>query len=54
VDWTPEKMAALGEGAFRAAAQLGTDAVRPITLIGVSALGEPDLLVEIDAIAVLP
>ena len=54
VDWSPEKMAALGEGAFRAAARLGTDAVRPITLIGVSALGEPDLLVEIEAVAVLP
>ncbi len=54
VDWSPEKMAALGEGALRAAMRIGTDAVRPITLIGVAALGEPDLLVEIEAVAVLP
>jgi enamine deaminase RidA (YjgF/YER057c/UK114 family) len=53
VDWAPEKMALFGEGAMRAAADLGQ--VTPaITLIGVTALGEPDLLVEIDATAVLP
>ena len=34
-------------------ASLGIDVVKPITLIGVSALGEPDLLVEIEATAVL-
>ncbi len=54
VDWKPEKMAALGEGVGRAAARLGADPVRPVTLIGVAALGEPDLLVEVDATAVLP
>jgi enamine deaminase RidA (YjgF/YER057c/UK114 family) len=54
VDWQPEKMAALGEGAGRAAARLGIDPVRPITLLGVTALAEPDLLVEIEAVAVLP
>jgi len=32
----------------------GVDPVRPVTLIGVAALGEPDLLVEVDATAVLP
>lgn len=53
VDWSPEKMAALGEGVGRVAGELGIDPVRPITLIGVAALGEPDLLVEVDAIAVL-
>jgi enamine deaminase RidA (YjgF/YER057c/UK114 family) len=53
VDWTPDKMAAFGEGAMRAAARLGVNPVKPVTLIGVAALGEPDLLVEIDAIAVL-
>ena len=53
VDWSPEKMAALGEGMMRAAASLPIDPVRPITLIGVAALGEPDMLVEIEAIAVL-
>ena len=54
VDWQPEKMAALLDGAGRAAARAGVDPVRPITLIGVAALAEPDLLVEIDATAVLP
>jgi enamine deaminase RidA (YjgF/YER057c/UK114 family) len=54
VDWTPDKMAALGEGVGRAAQRGGIDTVRPITLLGVAALAEPDLLVEIEAIAVLP
>ena len=36
------------------AARLGVDPVKPITLIPVAALGEPDLLVEVDAVAVLP
>jgi enamine deaminase RidA (YjgF/YER057c/UK114 family) len=53
VDWTPDKMAALGEGVGRAAQRLGIDPVRPITLIGVAALGEPDLLAEVEATAVL-
>jgi enamine deaminase RidA (YjgF/YER057c/UK114 family) len=53
VDWEPAKMAAFGEGAGRAAARLGVDPVKPVTLVGVQALGEPDLLVEIDAVAVL-
>ena len=54
VDWNPEKLAALGEGVGKAAADLQIDPLKPITLIGVSALGEPDLLVEIEAVAVLP
>ncbi|MFC4061240.1 RidA family protein [Planomonospora corallina] len=53
VDWTPDKMAPLGEGVARAAAKLGVDPVKPITLLGVAALGEPDLLVEVEATAVL-
>ncbi len=53
VDWSGEKMAALGEGVGRAAARLGVDPVKPITLIPVAALGEPDLLIEVDATAVL-
>lgn len=53
VDWSGDKMVALGEGVGRAAARLGVDPVKPITLIPVVALGEPDLLVEVDAIAVL-
>ncbi|MEU7655562.1 RidA family protein [Micromonospora taraxaci] len=53
VDWSPDKMPLLGEGVARASAKLGVDPVKPITLLGVSALGEPDLLVEVEATAVL-
>lgn len=53
VDWSPEKMPLLGEGVTRAAAKLGIDPVKPITLLGVAALAEPDLLVEVEATAVL-
>jgi enamine deaminase RidA (YjgF/YER057c/UK114 family) len=53
VDWAPDKMPLLGEGVARAAAKLGVDPVKPITLLGVAALGEPDLLVEVEATAVL-
>ena len=54
VDWSPEKLEGLGTGVARAAARLGLDLTKPVTLIPVTALGEPDLLVEVDAIAVLP
>ncbi|WP_129670040.1 RidA family protein [Phytoactinopolyspora endophytica] len=53
VDWLPEKMPLLGEGVARAAATMGVDPVKPITLLGVAALGEPDLLVEVEATAVI-
>jgi hypothetical protein len=53
VDWTPDRMPLLGEGVARAAAKLGVDPVKPITLLGVAALGEPDLLVEVEATAVI-
>jgi enamine deaminase RidA (YjgF/YER057c/UK114 family) len=53
VDWTPDKEPALGEGFARAAASLGIDPRKAATLIGVTALAEPDLLVEIEATAVL-
>jgi enamine deaminase RidA (YjgF/YER057c/UK114 family) len=53
VDWSAEKYPLLGEGIARAAAKLGVDPVKPITLLGVSALGEPDLMVEVEATAVL-
>jgi enamine deaminase RidA (YjgF/YER057c/UK114 family) len=43
-----------GDLAAQIEQEAGVDPVRPITLIGVTALGEPDLLVEIEAIAVLP
>lgn len=54
VDWAPDKMGAYLEGAARAFEQMGIDApVPPLTGIGVAALAEPDLLVEIEATAVL-
>ena len=53
VDWHPERMPQLIEGAMRVAHRRGINPIRPITLIGVTALGEPDLLVEVEAIAVL-
>lgn len=53
VDWSEEKLPALGAGVGRAAAKLGVDPIKPVTLLSVAALGEPDLLVEVDAVAVL-
>lgn len=53
VDWEPSKMEAIGAGLGAAAAKLGVNPVKPATLIGVTALFEPGLLVEIDATAVL-
>ena len=53
VDYTPEQMAQLGEGVGRAAAVKDIDPLKPITLVGVTTLGEPDLLIEVEAIAVL-
>ena len=54
VDWSEDRMSELVAGAVRAAERLGFDPVRPTTLLGVAALGEPDLLVEVEAVAVLP
>jgi hypothetical protein len=53
VGWSADEMAVLGEGVGRAAMRLGIDPVKPITLLGVASLGEPDLLIEVDAVAVL-
>ncbi|MCF3131016.1 RidA family protein [Streptomyces olivochromogenes] len=53
VDWTPDKMPLVMEGVARACAQLGVTPVPPLTGVGVSALAEPDLLVEVEATAVL-
>ncbi|GAB3971643.1 hypothetical protein GCM10027615_30840 [Plantactinospora veratri] len=53
VDWTADKMPLLVEGINRAAAKLGTVPVPPLTGLGVSALAGPDLLVEVEAIAVV-
>ncbi len=54
VDRSQEKLAHLGAGVFRAAERLEADLIKPITLLGVPSLGEPDLLVEVEAVAVLP
>lgn len=53
VDWTPDKTPLLLEGLARAAAKLGTTPVPPFTGIGVSVLAGPDLLIEVEATAVL-
>ena len=53
VDWTEDKMASLGEGVGRVAADLGIDPLKAVTLLSVPSLAEPDLLVEIEATAVL-
>ena len=53
VDWTPEKMPLFAEGVARAAEKLGGTPLPPLTGIGVAALAAPDLLVEVEATAVL-
>lgn len=53
VDWSPDTMPLLLEGVARAAARLETTPVPPFTGIGVSALAGADLLVELEATAVL-
>ena len=57
VDWSVDKLDGLMEGAGRVAEKLGTFPVRPMTLIGVAALTEPDMMVEVEveveAVAVL-
>lgn len=53
VNWTPDKLPLLMEGVSRAAAKLGFTPVPPATLLGISALFDPNYLVEVDATAVL-
>lgn len=53
VDWTPDKMSAFADGVARAAAKLGITATPPLTGIGVATLAEPDMLVEVEATAVI-
>jgi enamine deaminase RidA (YjgF/YER057c/UK114 family) len=53
VGFSPDMMPALGEGIARAAATLGVAPAAPITGIGVASLAAPDLLVEVEATAVL-
>ncbi len=52
-DWKPEMIEAFIAGTTQAAQELGT-APRPASLIGVSMLFMPGILVEIEATAVLP
>ena len=52
-DWSVDKMPLVQEGRARALDRLGVTLLAPSTLIGVAALYTPDLLVEIEAIAVL-
>lgn len=53
VGWTPDQMPLLLEGISRAAEKLGTTPLPPATLLGVAALARPELLVEVEATAVL-
>ncbi|MEV7561996.1 RidA family protein [Streptomyces sp. NPDC089795] len=53
VDWAPDKMPLFVDGVARAAAKLGPLPAPPLTGIGVAALAEPGLLVEVEAIAVI-
>lgn len=54
VDWTPDKMEPFMQGATGAFEAMGIPApTPPLTGIGVAALAEPDLLVEIEATAVI-
>ena len=53
VDWAPDTLPLLVEGISRASEKLGVTPAAPITGLGVSALAAPDLLVEVEAIAVI-
>ncbi|RSS59161.1 RidA family protein [Streptomyces sp. WAC01280] len=53
VAWSPDKMPLFVEGVARAAAKLGVTPTPPLTGIGVAALAGPDLLVEVEATAII-
>lgn len=53
VNWTIDKMPLVVEGRTRAFAKLGVTPLAPGTLVGVAALFAPDILVEIEATAVI-
>ncbi len=53
VDWSVDKMPLLMDGIARASTKLGVTPMSPGTLVGVSILFEPRILVEVEAIAVL-
>lgn len=53
-NWSPEKMDAFMAGIDRVAAELGIpQPFPPLSLIGIDYLFEPDVLVEVEAFAVL-
>ena len=53
-DWTPDKFPLFLDGVRRAAEGLGVDLARaPASLLGIGAPFTPDLLVEIEAVAVV-
>jgi enamine deaminase RidA (YjgF/YER057c/UK114 family) len=52
-DWNTDKMELVSEGKARACEKLGVTLQAPGTLIGVVALYSPDVLVEVEAIAVI-
>ncbi len=53
VDWSPDKVAALGEGLGRVAGRVGIGALGPTTVVGVQALAAPEILVEFDVTAIV-
>ena len=53
VDWSSSKMESLLSGAAKAGHDLGFDFRRPVTLVGVTGLANPDWLVEVEALAVV-
>ena len=53
VDLSPSSLSAFVDGVGRASAELGITVMPPLTGIGVTALAEPDLLVEVEATAVI-
>jgi enamine deaminase RidA (YjgF/YER057c/UK114 family) len=52
-DWNTDKVELVSEGKARACEKLGVTLQAPGTLIGVVALYSPDVLVEVEAIAVI-
>jgi hypothetical protein len=45
-------MEPLIQGVMRVATELGFDPRRPMTLIGVAALGSPEMMIEVEAVAI--
>lgn len=53
VDWTQDKYPLVLEGIARASAKLGITPAPPVSLLGISAGFTPDLMVEVEATAVI-